>query len=184
MSFPFPLNQWSNKSVSEARNHGVAFNKVLAVVTGDLSDEGVLAHGSDLVKPVRGRLHVLYVIEVDRSLPVDAEIGPAAAKAEDILRKVEEMLHLPRSEFDANMVQSRELGPAVVSEALSLEVDAIVIGTSLKPTYGSFSLSHDIRYVLEHAPCLVVMRREPPVNQSEKRIAERTGVGNSTPHYR
>ncbi len=172
----FPLPQRSKQSVSEARDRGVAFNRVLAVVTGDSSDEGVLAHAADLVRPVRGRLHILYVIEVDRSLPVDAEIGPAAARGEDILHRIEGMLHLPRSEFDANMVQAREMGPAVVSEALSREVDAIVIGTSFPRHYGAFSLGRDIPYILEHAPCLVVMRREPPEGRNAARTS-RARVG-------
>jgi nucleotide-binding universal stress UspA family protein len=156
------IPQRSRQSTTESLQLGVAFNKVLAVVTGSSSDEGVLAHAADLVRPVKGRLHILYVIEVDRSLPVDAEIGPAAAKGEDVLRGVEEIIKLPKNEFDAHMVQAREIGPAVVSEAISREVDALVIGSHFPRENGSFSLGRDIPFILEHAPCLVVLRREAP----------------------
>ena len=178
----FPLPQRSKQSVSQARDHGVAFSRVLAVVTGDAPDEGVLAHAADLVRPVRGRLHILYVIEVDRSLPVDAEIGPAAARGEDILHRTEGTLRLPRSEFDANMVQAREMGPAVVAEAISREVDAIVVGAPFQRRYGAFSLGRDIPYILEHAPCLVVMRREPPAGRSAARpLQTRAGAQGGAP---
>ena len=157
-----PIPQRSRQSAEESVQRGIAFNKVLAVVTGESSDEGVLAHAAGLVRPVKGRLHVLYVIEVDRSLPVDAEIGPAAAKGEDILRGTEEIVRLPKNEFDAHMVQAREMGPAVVAEAVSREVDALVIGIPFPGGLGGFSLGRDIPYILENAPCLVMLRREAP----------------------
>ena len=157
-----PIPQRSRQSTTESVQRGVAFNKVLAVVTGESSDEGVLAHAAGLVRPTKGRLHVLYVIEVDRSLPVDAEIGPAAAKGEDILRGTEDIVRLPKNEFDAHMVQAREMGPAVVAEAVSREVEALVIGTPFPGTLTGFSLGRDIPYILENAPCLVVLRREVP----------------------
>lgn len=165
-----PIPQRAKQSGIESRDHGVAFGRVLAAVTGDPSDEGVLAQATNLVRPVKGRLHILYVIEVDRSLPVDAEIGPAAAKGEDILRRSEEALRLAKVEFEAHMVQARELGPALVSEAISREVDAIVVGTSFPRRFGAFSLGRDIPFILEHAPCLVVLRREAP---PEGRIGSR-----------
>ena len=160
----FPIAQRAKQSGNESRQRGVAFSRVLAIVTGDPSDDGVLAHAADLVRPVKGRLLVLYVIEVDRSLPVDAEIGPAAAKGEDILLRTEEVVRLPKAEFEAHMVQARELGPAVVSEAIAREVDAVIIGTSFRRHFGVFTLGRDIPFILEHSPCLVVLRREAPSN--------------------
>ena len=165
------LPQRSKVSTRESVERGVAFNKVLAVVTGGAADEGVLAHAANLVRPVKGRLHVLYVIEVDRSLPIDAEIGPAAAKGEDILQRTEEIVHLPSSEFDAHMVQAREVGPAVVSEAIAREVDALVVGTEFPSSYGAFTIGPDIPFILEHAPCLVVLRREAPPEKNGRRTS-------------
>ena len=160
----FPIPQRSKHAVAESRQRGVAFNRVLAIVTGEPSDEGVLAHAADLVRPVKGRLLVLYVIQVDRSLPVDAEIGPAAAKGEDILRRTEEVVRLPKDEFEAHMVQARELGSTVVAEAIAREVDAVVVGTVLSRGYDAYSTTGDIPFILKHAPCLVVLRREAPAN--------------------
>lgn len=158
----FPIPQKAKQAVNESRSGRLAYRRVLAVVTGEAADEGVLAHAADLVRPAKGRLDVLYVIEVDRSLPVDAEIAPASAKGEDILQLTEQIVRLPKGEFDAHMVQARELGPAVVAEAVSREVDAIVIGTPYHRRYGAFSLGEEVSFVLENAPCLVILRREPP----------------------
>ncbi len=141
----------------------MAYPRVLAVLTGDETDQGVLAQGADMVRPVKGKLFAVYVITVDRALPVDAEVGPAAARGEQILMNAETSVQLPRGDFEAQLLQARELGPAVVREAVERDVDAIVIGTSCPRDYGSFSLGEDVPYVLEHARCLVLLWREPPV---------------------
>lgn len=140
----------------------MAYGKVLAVLTGDESDQGVLAQGADMVRPVKGKLFAVYVITVDRSLPVDAEVGPAATKGEQILTNAEASVQLPRGDFEAQLLQARELGPAVVREAAERDVDAVVLGTSCPRDYGRFSLGEDVPYILEHARCLVVLWREPP----------------------
>ncbi len=139
----------------------MAYPKVLAVLTGDETDQGVLAQGADMVRPVKGTLYAVYVITVDRALPVDAEVGPAAARGEQILSSAETSVQLPRGDFEAQLLQARELGPAVVREAAERDVDAVVIGTSCTRDYGKFSLGEDVPYVLEHARCLVVLWREP-----------------------
>ena len=140
----------------------MAYPKVLVVLTGEETDQGVLAQGADMVRPVKGMLYAVYVITVDRALPVDAEVGPAAARGEQILSNAETSVQLPRGDFEAQLLQARELGPAVVREAAERDVDAVVIGTSCPRDYGKFSLGEDVPYVLEHARCLVVLWREPP----------------------
>lgn len=146
----------------------MAFGKVLAVVTGDRSDDVVVARAADLVRLSKGQLLTLYVIKIDRGLPVDADVPPAVAKGEDILRGVEKRVRLPKSDVSAELLQARELGPAVVQEASVRGVDAIVIGTSYQTEYGAFSLGADIPYILEHAPCTVMLWREPPEHPGER----------------
>ena len=146
----------------------MAFDKVLAVVTGDRSDDVVVARAADLVRPNKGQLLTLYVIKVDRGLPVDADVPPAVAKGEDILRGVEERVRLPKGDVSAELLQARELGPAVVQEASVRGVNAIVVGTSYQREYGSFSLGADIPYILEHAPCTVMLWREAREHPGER----------------
>ncbi|MDA1258395.1 MAG: universal stress protein, partial [Chloroflexi bacterium] len=83
-------------------------------------------------------------------------------KGEQILISAETSVQLPRGDFEAQLLQARELGPAVVREAEERGANAIVLGTSCPRVYGKFSLGEDVPYVLEHARCLVVLWREPP----------------------
>jgi nucleotide-binding universal stress UspA family protein len=116
-------------------------------------------------------LYVVYVIKVQRSLPLDAEIEDQIARGEQVLHRSERLARLPRSDIDSQLLQARYLGPAVVHEAVVRDVDAIVIGTSYPTDYGSFSLGSDIPYILEHAPCDVILWRE---HSNDARPAART----------
>ena len=136
------------------------FNRVIAVVTDDPSDIHTVERAADIVRDDRGHLYIIYVIKVKRSLPLDAEIKEHLARAEQVLNRSERLARLPRNDIDCQLLQARELGPAVVHEAVVRDVDAIVIGTSYPTDYGAFSLGSDIPYVLEHAPCDVILWRE------------------------
>ena len=136
------------------------FNRVIAVVTDDPSDIHTVARAADIVREDRGHLYIIYVIKVKRSLPLDAEIKEHLARGEQVLNRAERLARLPRNDIDCQLLQARELGPAVVHEAVVRDVDAIVIGTSYPTDYGAFSLGSDIPYVLEHAPCDVILWRE------------------------
>ena len=136
------------------------FNRVIAVVTDDPSDINTVSRATDIVRDDRGHLYVIYVIKVERSLPLDAEIEDQIARGEQVLHRSERLARLPRSAIDSQLLQARDIGPAVVHEAVVRDADAIVIGTSYPTDYGSFSIGNDIPYILEHAPCDVLLWRE------------------------
>jgi nucleotide-binding universal stress UspA family protein len=136
------------------------FNRVLAVVTDDPSDINTVSRAADIVRDDRGRLYVIYVIKVQRALALDAEIEDQIARGEQVLHRSERLARLPRQDIDSQLLQARDIGPAVVHEAIVRDADAIVIGTSYPTDYGSFSLGNDIPYILEHAPCDVILWRE------------------------
>ena len=136
------------------------FNRVIAVVSDDPSDIHTVERAADIVREDRGQLYIINVIKVKRSLPLDAEIKEPLARGEQVLNRSDRLARLPRNDIDCQLLQARELGPAVVHEAVVRDVDAIVIGTSYPTDYGAFSLGSDIPYVLEHAPCDVILLRE------------------------
>ena len=136
------------------------FNRVIAVVSDDPSDINTISQAADIVRDDHGQLFVVYVIKVERSLPLDAEIEEQVARGEQVLHRSERLARLPRSDIDSQLLQARMIGPAVVHEAIVRDADAIVIGTSYPTEFGAFSLGSDIPYILEHAPCDVILWRE------------------------
>ena len=62
-----------------------------------------------------------------RNLPVDAEVNEATTKGEEILKAIEELTQDYSCEIEAELLQARQVGPAVVQEAAEREVDTIVL---------------------------------------------------------
>ena len=141
----------------DSQSTDMDMSSVLAAVSGEQYDDRVVQIACDLLKSHKHKLYILYVIEVDRRLPIDAEIASDTTKAEEVLNRLERIARASKFKTEGELVQSREFGSAVIQEAFDKKVDAIVIGTPRKSIYGSFNLSNTVPYVLENAPCQVVV---------------------------
>ena len=73
--------------------------------------------------------------------------------------------------LETQLLQARDVGAALVDEAVALEADAIVLGLPYKVRFGGdFAIGATIPYVFKNAPCRVLVIREP-VAKSETREA-------------
>ena len=133
---------------------------MLVAVEGRGPDRDAVRLACDLLIPQKGNLFIVYVIEVERGLPLDSEIVPATAKGEEVLKEMEQVAKPYRFVTRAEMLQSRKAGLALVQEAVDKDVDAIVLGASYMEQYGSFSLGETVPYVLKNAPCRVILWRD------------------------
>ena len=147
---------WRRKSSEEN-----AASSVLVAVKGRECDDEVVRLGCGLLVSKRAKLYLLSVIEVDRGLPSDKEIPPATAMAEEVLRRAEETARPFKRPMEAYVRQTRRAGVALVREAVDKAVDAIVLGLPYKKRYGSFTMGDTIPYVLQYAPCRVIVWRDP-----------------------
>ena len=133
------------------------FNKILVPVTGRQVDDEATRLACQLAKKNKGKIWAVYVITVKRSLPLDAEIRPEISKAEDILDHIASVAEEEDYEAETDLLQAREAGPTIVDEAVEREVDLIIIGLSYKRRFGQFSLGNVVPYVLQNAPCQVIL---------------------------
>ena len=134
--------------------------RILVAVSGKDADVEVVKLACDLAKKPKAKVYVVYVVEVKRSLPLDAVIESEMAKAEKILARAEEIASDKDYEVETALIQGRDAGPAIVDEAMEREVDLILIGFTYKKRFGVFNLGRVIPYVLEEAPCRVLLCRE------------------------
>lgn len=135
--------------------------KVLVPVSGTRADVEAIRLACRLAKKEGGKIFVTYVIQVDRTLPLDAEIGPELERAEEALDQAEVIAAEEDCTVETDLLQSREVGPAVVDEAVERGVDLITIGAGYEKKFGEFNLGETIPYVLKNAPCWVLVAREP-----------------------
>jgi nucleotide-binding universal stress UspA family protein len=135
--------------------------RILVAVSGKDADVETVKLACNLAKKPKAKIYVVYVIEVKRSLPLDAVIESEIAKAEKILASAEEIASDKDYEVETALIQGRDAGPAIVDEAMEREVDLILMGFTYKKRFGVFNLGRVIPYVLEEAPCRVLLCREP-----------------------
>ncbi len=148
-------------SAISSRANGNRMSAVLVAVDGDAPDSEAVRTACELLNGPNSNLYIVYVIEVERGLALDAEILPATARGEEVLKHMEEVAKPFKINVQAELLQARRAGSAIVQEAVDKHVDAVVIGVPYKEAYGSFSLGQTVPYVLENAPCRVVLWRDP-----------------------
>ncbi len=141
--------------------------KVLVPINGTKADEEALKLACRIAKQAKSKVFVTYVIQVDRTLPLDAEIDQEIEKGEEFLDRAECIAEEHDYEVRTDLLQAREIGPAVVDEAIERGVDLIVIGLSYKKKFGEFSLGSTVPYVLRNAPSWVIVSREPIPEEEE-----------------
>ena len=130
-------------------------------VAGTEADEGAIDLAFRLAKKQSGsRIIALHVIPVERSLPLGAEVEAEISRAEKILAHIEEMAKEQDFRLETDIIQAREVGPAIVDEAVRCEADLILIGVSYKKQFGQFRLGEVLPYVLKNAPCRVLLDRQ------------------------
>lgn len=135
--------------------------KALVAVKGERVDEEAIRLACTMSRVRKGKVYVVYVIEVKRALPLDAEIEPEIQRAEQVLKRAERIADEVDYQVETDLLQAREVGPAIVDEAVERGVDAIFMGVAYKKRFGEFDLGSVVPYVLKNAPCRVLLWREP-----------------------
>jgi len=133
--------------------------KVLVPVSGNHVDADVIRMACDLAADSGASVYAVYVIEVERSLPLDASLEQESARAEEILGKVQAVAKEVGHDIDTGLLQAREAGPAIVHEAIQGRADLIVMGVGYRRRLGVFDIGDTISHVLRDAPCHVVLYR-------------------------
>ena len=136
------------------------FKKILVPVVGHVADEEAMRLACRMSKRVKGKIWSVYVITIKRSLPLNAEIESEIRKAEDVLDHVENIAEEEDCEIETDVLQARDAGPAIIDEAVDKECDLITMGVNYKRRFGQFSLGNVVPYVLQNAPCPVILYHE------------------------
>ena len=126
-------------------------------ISGTEVDEETMRLACRLAKKDKGKIWAVYVITVRRTLPLDAEIEPEVKKAEDILDQIEMVAEEEDHQVEAEALQARDAGPAIIDEAAERGVDLILMGVKYKKRFGQFSLGSVVPYVLKNSPCPVIL---------------------------
>lgn len=131
--------------------------KVLVPIRGSEADEETMRLACRLAKRDKGKVWAVSIVAIKRALPLDAEIESEIQAAEQVLDRAEVVAEEEDYEVETDVLQARDVGPAIVDEAVERGVDLIVMGISYKQRFGQFSLGNVAPYVLKNSPCPVLL---------------------------
>ena len=143
-------------------NAVIRASRILVPVNGNPTDRDAVALACEVARRGKSSVYAIYVIEVKRTLPLDVDLPPEAAKGDTVLANAERAADELGMELETEILQARDVGTAIVDEALEREVDLIVMGISYKRKFGEFDMGHTAPYVLKNAPCRVLVARAAP----------------------
>ncbi|MDI3341993.1 MAG: universal stress protein [Sphaerobacter sp.] len=112
-----------------------------------------------------GRVHLIlvYVVQVAQQYPLDAYLPEQVDAGERILRDAEEYARSHGGHQWASvttaLLQARSAAAAIVDEAIERGADAIIVGATNEMRYGELTQGKTVPYILDHAPCDVVVLR-------------------------
>jgi nucleotide-binding universal stress UspA family protein len=136
------------------------FKKILVPVSGSKTDEETVKLACRLAKKDKGKVWAVSVVAIKRVLPLDAEIDSEIKKAEEILDRAEIAAGEEGYEIEADVLQAREVGPAIVDEAVERGVSLILMGVTHKQHFGQFSLGNVVPYILQNSTCPVILYQQ------------------------
>ncbi len=139
----------------------IQLKEILAPVDGSQASLDALALACTVAKRNKGKVYAVYVIEVARTLPLDADLTPEARRGEEILSRAEQVAGSLDFEVTGELLQARDAGHAIVDEAIERGVDGVVLGMGYKQPLGEFQMGRTAQYVLKNAPCEVLIARSP-----------------------
>jgi nucleotide-binding universal stress UspA family protein len=137
------------------------FRSILVPVDGSPASIDAVLLACGIARKTKGKVFAVHVIEVKRSLPLDAELPEEASNGEAVLTRAERAASEADYRIEGELLQAREAGHAIVDEAMERGVDLILLGAEHKAPPGEYQLSRLAQYVIRAAPCAVMIWRHP-----------------------
>jgi nucleotide-binding universal stress UspA family protein len=137
------------------------FRRAVVALNGGPSDErivrlvvGLATKGAELI--------AVHVVEIDWTLPLDADIAGRSEEVQRVLDTAEAIAEERKLVMEPVLLQARDVGAAIVDEATERDADLLVVGLPYRKRFGGeFAIGRTVPYILQNAPCAVWVVREP-----------------------
>jgi Universal stress protein family. len=142
--------------------HQTVFRRAVLALNGGPSDARIVHLVAEMARGSKAELVAVHVVEIDWTLPLDADIAGRSEKVQRVLDMAEQVAEESRLVLESVLLQARDVGAAIVDEAAERGADLIVLGVPFRTRFGGdFAIGRTIPYVLQNAPCAVWVVREP-----------------------
>jgi nucleotide-binding universal stress UspA family protein len=136
-------------------------------LSGAPSDARIVRLVAEFARSTKAEMVAVHVVEIDWSLPLDADIAGRSEEVQRVLDMAEAVAETLRQTLEPVLLQARDVGAALVDEASERDADLLVLGLPYRKRFGGdFAIGRTIPYVLKNAPCAVWVVREPIPEES------------------
>ena len=142
--------------------------RAVVALSGGRTDRPIVALAAQQARADHAQLIGVHVVEIDWTLPLDADVAGRDEEAQRVLDIAEATAEAHKHRLETVLLQARNVGAAIVDEATERDADLIILGLPFRRRFGGdFEIGRTIPYVLKNAPCAVwVIREAMPEEQA------------------
>ena len=138
------------------------FRRAVIALNGGPSDERIVALVAETARNIKAELVAIHVVEIDWTLPLDADIAGRSEEVQRVLDAAEAVAEDHKMTLEPVLLQARDVGAAIVDETIERDADLLVVGLPYRKRFGGeFAMGRTIPYILQNAPCSVWVVRDP-----------------------
>lgn len=139
-----------------------AFRRAVIALNGGPTDARIVRLAAETAGRTGAELIGVHVVEIDWTLPLDADIAGRSEEVQQVLDSAEAIAERYKIPLDTVLLQARDVGAAIVDETTERGADLLVAGLPYRKRFGGdFAIGRTVPYILQNAPCTVWVVREP-----------------------
>jgi len=151
----------------ETMKADVDYDEILVPIVGSRITDEMMVLACQLATEKKSAINGLFVIEVPLNLPLDARLVVERARADRTLAAAAFIAKQFKVKFTPVVITARSAGRAIVEEAERQRSDVIIMGTMRKRRIADRVFGRTTDYVVDHAPCEVLLNIVPKGYPSE-----------------
>ena len=138
------------------------FRRAVVALNGGPSDARIVHLVAAQAAKTKAELIAVHVVEIDWTLPLDADIAGRSEDVQRVLDTGEAIAESYKLQMEPVLLQARDVAAAIVDEATERGADVLVVGLPYRKRFGGeFAIGRTIPYILQNAPCVVWVVRDP-----------------------
>lgn len=139
-----------------------SFRRAVVALSGHPNGQRLVRLVADMARIHKAELIGVHIVEIDWSMPLDMDVAGRSEEIQQVLDLAEGTAESAGVKLESVLLQARDVGAALVDEAVERNADLLVVGLAFKTKFGGdFAMGRTIPYVLKNAPCAVWVVREP-----------------------
>lgn len=137
------------------------FRRAVVALSGGRTDRQIVNLAADIARAGRAEMVGVHVVEIDWTLPLDADVAGHDENAQRVLDIAEATAEAAHYQMETVLLQARDVGAAIVDEATERAADVVICGLPFRRRFGGdFAVGPTIPYILKNSPCAVWIIRE------------------------